>query len=264
MGTEVFQAKIIGYGALEEWYRRHPRMVQYAASDMLNQLAFMTKRETFDVISEEMIIRKSRFVSSSVRVTKSKGYHDINRQKSIAGSVFRSDFSGWLEQETGEESEKTRSIFKAARRGNIHKVVSPGFRMKPSSNFLSPDSPDFANIHESDNRKSIIMINMLARKGYSRPFIIKGHDKFSPGLYKFKGRAKTVKGTTVKNGRKKHWKFKRRQLLKLQSFKTHPKPKRIQWMKMSKDRVMASVNLNDMWSKALMRQIRFRSKIRFR
>ena len=47
----MFQAKIKNYGALKEWYKRHPRMVQYAASDMMNQLAFMTKKETFDVIA---------------------------------------------------------------------------------------------------------------------------------------------------------------------------------------------------------------------
>jgi len=102
----------------------------------------------------------------------------------------------------------------------------------------------------------------LARQGRTEPFIVRNHPKIEDGLFRFdtSKEAEKVKGFTVKNGRKKHWQFKKYPLIRLQYFKKHPNPEKVEWMKQTRDAVLGSVNLDRMWGDALRKQMAYRKR----
>lgn len=245
----MFQAKIKEFWALQRIYREMPKKFNYASANLLNTFAFGTKKQTFVVISREMIVRKPGFVRSSVRVTKANGRIDVNKQKSICGSIYRDKFTGWREQELLEETTRTKTITPLARNNVPTKILPGRFRLKKSNEFMSPDHSDYAS-QADKHKKSVMMLNILAKKGHKKPFKVFGHDKLRSGLYVFKGVIKKV--TVVKDNKKRT--YKRRDIGMIQKFDNKVQPKPIAWMSQSRIEYFRSINLSKLWESSLERQ----------
>lgn len=231
MPGQMFQLDRKELDRLVRLYKRMPREFQQATARMLNSFAFGTQKEAIKVIQRRMTVRNQRFVKSAVRVRKARGSDQLTAQEAITGSIFRARFSGWREQELGKATDRTRIATIFARGGDKGKQIRPSLRMKSNNQFLSPD--DFPG--NSAAHRVVVMLQVLSRKRHRRPFIIKHHPKFKPGLYKFQ----------------------RRKLHMVQDFNpSKPQPRRIRWMTSGRKRYFRGVDLRALWTDNLNRSLK--------
>ncbi len=220
---------------LEKFYKQAPKQFAAATGMLLNNFAFGTRAQAPRSMAKGMIIRDERFVKSKIRVKKSRFRPPIESQVSTVGSIAGPRFTGWLEQETGAQPNRTRVFHLSARAGSKKRRAPPRFRLRPGNNPPTPDG--FPG--KSPHHRAIVMLQHLGRQGFKRPFVIKGHKRAKAGLYKF-GR-----------GRKGH-----KRLVMLQRFEKRPAPKRFQWMRRSRKDYMGSINLVAEWRNVLQRSLK--------
>lgn len=227
----LFDIDVRAMRRFEKLMKRIPKELTRATAGMLNSFAFGTRAASLQIIQRRMIVRNPRFVKSSIRVDKARGGMPINRQRSEAGSIQRARFSGWREQETGESSNRRRVAELFARGGDKRRQVRPSLRMKSANQFMSPD--DFRG--KTQEHRVIVMLQILERKRWRRPFIIRDHPKFTPGLYKFH----------------------RRKLRMVQTFKPgNREPKRVRWMTGGRRLFFRQANIKQLWTQNLQHTIR--------
>lgn len=118
---------------LQKWYKRNPRQFRVATGMMLNNFAFGTRREMIEVIEKDFTVRNPRFISSKVRVTRARFADPINAQRSIEGTVYADRFSGLIEQETGQKTDRSRVASIFARGGSEAGQIKPRSRLKPAT-----------------------------------------------------------------------------------------------------------------------------------
>lgn len=228
--SELFQIDLANLINLRKFYKKAPKQFLKAANATLNSFAFGTRKRSLEIIKKKMTVRNQKFVAGSLRVQKSTG-SNIDNARSEVGSIFRPRFTGWKEQESGTKPERTRSITRFAR-GTKNRRLRPSFKMRPGNNFL--DADDF-QIRGSGDR-TVVFLQMLARRKHRKPFIIKGSSKFKSGLYVFR----------------------RKKIKRIQEFKQTKKIKRVPWMSGGRKEFFRTADVNKIWAESLRRVLKFR------
>lgn len=231
MANEIFQINLSDLKKLKKFYKKAPKQFGRAAAGVLNDFAFGARKESVKTINRRMTVRNSKFVSSSIRVSKARG-SNIDSMRSESGSIRRKRFSGWEEQELGKRSSRTKIASKFGRGGSNKGTLKPSFRMKPSARFMKPS--DFPGA--TGTQRVGVMLRIIGRtKKRSRPFIITGSRKFSSGLYKIQNK----------------------KIKRIQKFKTREQPKRIKWHTEAKKDYFQSVDIRNVWAKNIRRVLKF-------
>lgn len=199
-----------------------PRKFAAASGMLLNNMAFGTRQEAINVISERMFVKQPGFVPRRLVVKKSHFRLPISTQVSEVGSLALPRFSGWLEQETGASTNRSRVFTLLARRGSRSRTAVRSARLLSGKDLLSADEMSITNA-KNDNRREEIFLRILQRRRYRKPFLIRKHSKFSPGVYRMRG------------GRK------RSKLQLLQSTKPRRvQPRRLPWLTLARERYLKS------------------------
>ncbi len=233
--NQLFDISIPNLINLKRFYKKAPKKFQKASANVLTSFAFGTRAEAMNVIKSKMVIRNPRFINSRLRVSKAFGSTNIGSQQSEVGSIPAQRFTGWIEQQTGKMPAKNRIFTLLARRGDITRQALPSARLKPGNKYISSD--EFTG--KTPNKRIIAMLQILGRKGYKKPFIIRRGNKFKKGLYKFKGSGKNKK------------------ILALQLFRTNKRPKKLEWLTMARDNYFRKNDVNKVWEKSLKQILKF-------
>lgn len=130
---ELFDLDIRELVKLRRWYRRQPAKFKRAQAMMINEFAFGSRRSALDLVNKRMTVRNEKFISSRFRVTKAT----TATQTAIMGTLAGPRFSGFVEQEKGTPTERTRAATMAARGGARSSQVKPRFRLKPSADVVT-------------------------------------------------------------------------------------------------------------------------------
>ncbi len=229
--SQLFEIEAKNLIRLHRFYRKAPKMFARASANVLTSFAFGNRRESLEIIKNKMTVRNERFVKGSVRVDKARGNVPLSEQQARIGSIKRDRFTGWVEQETGQKTTRTRTSTLLARGGNISRQVRPAFRLKPGNKFLSPN--DFEG--QSPQHRVIVMLQTLSRQNYKKAFVIKGHKAFRSGLYKLR----------------------RKKVMLLWRFKDRKQPKRVRWLTLGRFKYFKSTNIDQVWANALKRVLKF-------
>lgn len=232
----IFKVDTSRIRRLGEIYEASPKKFSRAAGMLINNFAFGTRDMTFDVLPTVMTIRSAQFVRRQIRVSKANLAMPLDAMRSEVGSVRAPRFTGWQEQETGKATERKRVFTLLGRKGGAKRgLARPAARLRNIAKFESPD--DYPG--KSSEHRVIVMLRTLQRNKHRRPFIIHGHRKIHPGVYQFSGRA--TKG-------------KPRPIRIMHVFKPdRVQPRRIPWMRMSRNRYLSSIVLIDEWRRVLNR-----------
>lgn len=235
MPAELFDIDLKDLRNLQKFMKRAPKSFSFVTASVLNTFAFGTRKENLHILESKLTIRSQRFVKSRVRVEKARGNKPITSQRSEVGSISSDRFSGWVEQELGTPTKRTRISTVLARGGSVKKTVRPSVRLKPSNKFVDPDG--FPG--KQAEHRAWAMIAILARKGYRKPFVITGLPKIKSGLFKFnKGKSGQFKRLQTFNPR-------RSQL----------QPPRLKWLTGGSDRFFKRANIRQIWADALTREL---------
>jgi len=230
--ADIFNVELSDLINLRKWYKRAPKEFLRGTASMLNDLAFGTRGRSAIEIEKTMVIRNLRFVMSSLRVVKANARKALDYQKAEVGSISRDRFTGWQEQEFGTTARKSRTHSLLSRGGTEGGIVRRRARLLSGSDFPTPnDYPGKSKAH-----RAVVMIIMLKRKRYRKPFVISGLEsgyrnfpQVDDGLYQY----------TNKD-----------QFRALQKFKDKPiKPRRVRWMSRAREAFLSSVNITQLWTK---------------
>jgi len=234
MTQEMFRIDDRELRRLAEAYKKATRQFTRATADMLNEYAFGVRRESISTIGERMIVRNTRFLENKLRVTKASPGAAMEAQRSETGSIAGPRFTGWREQQTGENTARKRVISLLARASNIFRQAQPKARMKPAVTFASYN--DYPGAYPE--RKEIVMMQQLSRARSTEPFIVTHKRGMTPGLYRFyRGKPRI-----------------------LQVFKKE-QPKRIPWHTDAREKYFTQTNLTDLWARKLSKALRYRMEI---
>jgi hypothetical protein len=228
--AKTFQFK---KGDIRDWKQFHrdfAKAQKFAQIGHLNKLAFRTRGAIIDELGRNMTIRFPGFVKGSVKFEKAS----LKRPMSEVGSVKRERFSGWIEQETGQKTQRKRVQTLAARNRNWKRRVAPRFRLKPSAKFIRP-------VDVKLNRTQIVpFLQILDARRYKQPFYI-------PIRYK-----RMQRGIYV---------FIRRKIRRVQTFDPkNVQPKRDEWMSRAVGQLTPQI-VNDEYKAAMEFSIRKSSRL---
>jgi len=178
----MFEVDLKDFKLLVRQYKINAREFRAAQINVLNSQAFGTRASAINVIQRGMTVRNKRFVASSLQVTKASA----GAPYATVGSVYRKDFSGWVEQQTGKRASRKRLPTRSARRGNWRNRVAPSLRMKTQNKFVSDKNIIRSTGNASE--RTYGMLSYVRRTKYRKPFILSGSKKYRKGLYKLVGK----------------------------------------------------------------------------
>jgi hypothetical protein len=232
----IFSVEISSLSDLADIFEEAPKKFTVATGMLLNKFAFGTRDEALRLMPQIMTIRDIKFLNRQLQVQKSKFRGALGDLVSIFGSVHAPRFTGWKEQQLGKKTPRHRVFTTLGRVGGTTKgKASRGVRLRDLAKFPRPE--DYSG--QSDEHRVIVMLRSLQRQKFGRPFIVHGHRKISPGVYKFKGRGSKKKPRPIKI---------------LQSFKPRKaQPRRIDWLLKSRHKYFAGVNTFRIWEQVLKR-----------
>jgi hypothetical protein len=200
--------------ALRKWYKKQPAKFKRATAEMLNAFAFGARRSALDLITKRMTIRNPKFIASRFRVTKAT----TSSQRSVMGTLSGPRFSGFVEQELGVPTDRTRTATMAARSGSRSSQIKPRFRLKPSN--------DVVTMRDYKVDRVSAFVAMIFERKETRLVRIKG------AILKRKG--KRLQLIQQLNSRKKQ-------------------PRKRPFLQTSRVIYFRSINLKALWSKTLAR-----------
>jgi len=213
---------------LRRLIKRSPDKMRRVTSKILNDMAFATRTEAIKNIKKNMIVKNERFISSSIFVGRANPSAPIETQKSSVGALARPRFSGLVEQELGTQTKRTRVASLAARGGTKRGIIKRGYRMDRLSGI--PKSSDYPG--KNDNHRTIVMLIILNRRRYKKPFIVQKHKHLRPGVYKF---------------------FRRRVKM-LQAFRPkNLQPARKPWLEPAYNHTVNTIGMQGLWARSLRR-----------
>ena len=158
---------------------------QYVTAEYLNSSAFRARELNIKNIQSQMTIRDQRFLSSSLRVEKTKPV-SINQQIAISGSIARPRFTGWKEQEDGGTAERKRKITISARGGSKQAKAQGKARLRPGNKIYKPEQ--FQGV--TYERRFYFMMRVLGSRGGGQFLITKKiktkRGALNPALYNLK------------------------------------------------------------------------------
>lgn len=235
----VFELNLQDYLNFKRILKKAPKLYSRAAANVLNSAAFGTRKLAIRNIKSGMIARNEKFIAGSIRVDKARRGAPMEMNKSVVGSVKRPRFSGWREQEGGQQTKRKHLAKPAARKGDLKRPVLRVARLRKGKSFLKPTA--FGGRNPVD--RALRMIHSLSANNYRKPFLIFGLEnikkRMPPGLYRF-GSGKPPN----------------RRLELLQRFKSPQKTRRNPWMQPAREEYVKRVNLRTVWGRALDRELK--------
>jgi hypothetical protein len=215
-----------------KWLKtKAPRKFAAATGMTLNNQAFGSREQSITIIKNNITVRNERFVFGGIRVKKSHFRQPIETQVAVYGSIRRPRWTGLKEQELGTKTDR-RAFTLAGRRGSKGRPAMPSARLKPGKPFISPSDYKGRN----GTMRVLMMLAHLRRISYRKAFILRGHRKIKPGLYKLKG---------GKRGKK---------MIMLQTFQPRSEqPRRVRWMSGGVRQYFGSFAWRRAWRNALKR-----------
>lgn len=238
----VFELNLQDYLNFKRMMKKAPKIYSRAGASVLNSAAFGTRKLAIRNIKSNMIARNNRFIEGSVRVEKARRGTPLSSNRSTVGSIKRDRFSGWREQEGGQQTKREHYAHPAGRRGTIQKQIVNVARLRNSGKFPKPS--DFRGGGPLKARAAR-MIHILSRSGFTRPFLIFGLEnktrgrKIPPGVYRFGA-----------------GQYPTRKIKLLQRFKSPKKTQRKPWLQPAAANYVERVNLRVVWGRALEREFR--------
>ncbi len=245
MPKELFDLDDRDIKRLAKFYKKSPKQFQWVVANVLNDLAFGSRRESLGIIEDKMIVRSPTFVKRSISVDKARGAKNINSQFAETGSVERPNFTGWVEQETGKKSDRSRVATLFARGDNPQKKIKPSARMKRSNEFIDLNK-DFPG--KSRAQRTARGLQSLRMKKWKKPFIIR--------RVRLKGGIVRASLRRLINGRR---------MKTLQSFEHKNKqPKRIRWSSGGAKNYLSKVNIRQLMEREVTKQLEFKKQFKKR
>jgi hypothetical protein len=236
----VFELDLADFLNFRKMQKKNPKVFGAAASHVLNSAAFGVRKLAIRNIRTNMIARNDRFIEGSVRVRKARLSGSLGSKQSEVGSIRWERFTGWQEQEGGQQTKREHQAHPAARRGNIKKQIVRIARLKNVGRFPKP-----ANFRGKNTiSRALKMINVLSRSGFTKPFLLLGlgkwpRNRIPPGLYRFRG------------GKHPH-----RRIELLQRFKSPAPTKKKPWLSPAASQYIAQVDLRTVWGRAVSRELK--------
>lgn len=236
----VFELNLTDLRNFRKIQHRSPKLFAAAATDVLNAAAFGTRKLALRELRSQSTIRNEGFLKRSVLVKKSRKSGNIDSMEARVGSIQRPRFSGWREQEGGQQTKREHLAKPAARRGDLKRQIVRTARLQRSGRF--PQPRDFRG-PANPVRRAIRMIHILSKSGFTKPFLIFGLENsgktMPPGLYRFG------------SGQYPH-----RKIELLQRFKKPKKTRRDPWLQPATAQYIRHVDLRIVWGRALARELR--------
>jgi hypothetical protein len=164
MAKSTFEMKSPDMKKLKKFFKKAPHLLKPVSANVLDSLAFKTRKNDIKNIKGHMTVRNERFIKSAIRVTKTRYSADIDKQKSFVYSIKKPRFSGWKEQQTGAQPKKKKSISIHARGGNKRGIVRSKYRLKKATKFYKPEQ--FAG--KSYKQRFYFMMRVLGSRGNER------------------------------------------------------------------------------------------------
>lgn len=199
--------------------RRAPDLFAKAGANVLNTIAFSSRKTVMRKIKSSMTVRNERFIKSTLLIDKARKGQPLYMLASTLGTVEKPRYSGLEEQITGGKKQRVPTML--ARGGSKKKQVRTMDRLRPAKTFLDIDkyqkAPD-----------ALIAVSARAKRR-KVPFIVKtpGKHRLPPGLYKIRAH----------------------KILMLQSFKSES-VKRINWMEEGVQDYFDRVDMLRVWTRA--------------
>jgi hypothetical protein len=166
--------------------KEFPRGFQKVTAEYLNSSAFRARELNIKNLQSQMTIRDQRFLSSALRVEKTKPV-SINQQIAISGSITKPRFTGWKEQENGTAPERKRKVTVSARGGSKQAKAQQRARLKPSNKIYKPEQYQGS----SYTRRFYFMMRVLGSRGGGQFLITQKistkRGLLNPALYGLKG-----------------------------------------------------------------------------
>lgn len=170
---------------LSKTFEQSPTRFEYAVCGMLNSMAYGTRQIAIDkIIPQTMIVRNRSFVRKFLVYKKANQGASVNSIYSIVFSIRNKNVTGWAEQDIGLEDPRKKKPVLYARKGSKTKRVLDKFKMKKGVKFPHPENYPGTSKH----LKNVIMMQILSRESNDQPFVIQGHNRLTPGFYKFEGK----------------------------------------------------------------------------
>jgi len=239
MAEAMFELTTKDLKKLKRFYKNAPKQFRYASANVLNSEAFGSRLNSLAIIKSKMTVRREGFIKRQMNVVKANGREPVRSQRAIMGSLEKRGFSGWVEQETGQRTERARIATLEGRRGDEMKAVIPSARFMPGKDFLTvPDDINVRNATDEQHR-TIVALSILRRKRYRKPFIIKSRGGSRLSLYKRKGQ-------------------KLRKLQTYDKYQNRLQPARVKWLSGGVDRYFRETDLRKLWANAVQQQLKFR------
>lgn len=210
---------------MRRWAARQPKQFRRGVGTMLNQFAYGTKGTTSELLARRMTIRNLRFINAHIRAVNARFSQPINQQKSIVGTTSGPRFSGFIEQEKGAPTERSRVASLMARGGSKSSQIKPSNRLKPGREIVDQ------NTYDVDNPGAVVAI---AKRTKEKRLI-----RIKRKVYRLKGN-----------------KFSLIQTLKARNAQPRKRP----FMQTSRKLYFRSVNLDHLWAKTINRLINKRMR----
>lgn len=224
---------------LKKFYKNAPSKFFMAAKGVITIMAFKAREVQIQEINRSMTVRNQRFIALKIRYQKTKG-SNINNIYSQSGSIRSPRFSGWIEQQTGATTSRTRTQSLMARTGDWGKQIAGTARMKSSNKFFNPESEMEGRTIEQKYAAALAAMRKGAIR--KRNFLIRK---------RLGGRMRSLKRGL--------WMMRRRLLYRLQTFNPRKvQPKRNPWHTRAVKKAMAQINLRKEWAKQINRVLDFR------
>jgi hypothetical protein len=201
----IFEMDQSSIKKLSKFFKESPKLFQQASANVLNNLAFQTRKNDIRNLSANLIIRNKRFLESSIIVQKAKPV-SLEKQVAIVATLQRGGFTGWAEQEGRSTKDKPRTSTLAARGGNKRGVIKQQYRLRRSNKFYKPESFAGKNIKQQFG----FMMKVLNTRGNAQ-FLL-SHDiqtkrgTLGKGLYSLQ-KHKIMRVQTFKSSQIKQYRF---------------------------------------------------------
>jgi len=210
--------------ALERYFKRAPDLFKKAGVKYINKIARELKTAIEITLSRKFEIRNDRFIFGSVRVQNMRKFNG----RAIIGTIHRPRFSGFEESEEG--GQKMDNAFTLnARGGQFSNISQKPARLLRNRRFYDQNTFPVINRAKSIEKRANQMLAVAHDTHYSKPFIMKGHNKISNGLFMFQ------------NGK----------LQRLRKFEQRATIDHVPWMKDSIKLAQATINSSRAWEKAI-------------
>lgn len=210
--------------ALERYFKRAPNLFKKAGVKYTNKIARELKTAIEITLSRKFEIRNDRFVFGSVRVQNMRKFNG----RAIAGTIHRPRFSGFEESEEG--GHKLDNAFTLnARGGQFSGISQKPARLLRGRQFYDQNTFPVHNRAKTVEKRANQILAVAHDTHYAKPFIMRGHNKISNGLFMFQ------------SGK----------LQRLRKFENRPNIDHVPWMKDAIKLAQATHNPRKTWEQAI-------------